>query len=201
MIVSEQNYYHFSTPYAGIPRSCQICTNDVLEHQILHLIVHLNCKFCRQEFRPFEYRSIVNIYDFKMAEVELRKEEDSTCPSCLKVCFDKKSCKRHEKRSHGSHTCTDCQQIFTSRGKLNYHCQLVHTGYKNGSTKDPQVNVETFECNECEAKFNKNFNLIRHLKEVHLTTSLNVKYVQLHNLTYMPRLRYFLLEKVLFKKT
>ena len=96
-----------STPYAGIPRSCQICTNDVLEHQILHLIVHLNCKFCRQEFRPFEYRSIVNIYDFKMAEVELRKEEESTCPSFLKVCFDIKSRKRHEKRSHGSHTCTD----------------------------------------------------------------------------------------------
>ena len=60
--------YQFANPYAGIPLSCEICSKDVLEHQVLHLVWHVRCRFCRFEMRPFEHKPVVSITDYKVAE-------------------------------------------------------------------------------------------------------------------------------------
>ena len=33
--------------YAGIPRACLSCSNDVYHHQAFHFVFHSSCKFCR----------------------------------------------------------------------------------------------------------------------------------------------------------
>jgi hypothetical protein len=78
MVTTDTNYFKSATPYAGIPLNCHACSKDVLEHQILHLVVHLSCKFCSLEFRPFEKESIVTLGDFTKAERSMIKDENRT---------------------------------------------------------------------------------------------------------------------------
>ena len=87
---------------------------------------NLNCKFCKQEFRPFKNESVLSIADFKQAEIDLINKEDRTCSICLKLCQDKASRKSHQKRTHGQSSCSKCNQTFTSQGKLKYHKTTVH---------------------------------------------------------------------------
>lgn len=176
MVASDLNHYHFATPHAGIPLSCKACSKDVLEHQILHLVVHMNCKFCQQDFRPFDRKSIVTVTDFKEAEVELFRKEESTCPECWKICPDKTSRKRHQKRTHDDQPCPDCNQSFTSFGRLEYHINVVHSDLKKKAKLVNPNEDELFECYKCGSKFNKHYNLLRHLKEVHRLTELNLDY-------------------------
>ena len=44
-VISEENRFHYATPHAGIPTAYKNCSSDVLEHQILHLVLHMDCKF------------------------------------------------------------------------------------------------------------------------------------------------------------
>ena len=50
------NFSRYAIPYPGIPLGCDVCTMDVLEHQ-MHHVFYLRCKgwkFCRFESRPYE---------------------------------------------------------------------------------------------------------------------------------------------------
>ena len=58
MVTEQITKYKFAQPYAGIPVSCIQCSQDVMEHQILHLDFHMRCRYCRFEMRPFEHHSI-----------------------------------------------------------------------------------------------------------------------------------------------
>ena len=53
IVTRDINYFQYATPYAGIPLNCNSCTNDVLEHQILHLVVHLSWAGRRPRRRRF----------------------------------------------------------------------------------------------------------------------------------------------------
>ena len=184
MVASKPNEFHYATPYAGIPLSCQACSNDVIEHQILHLVFHLNCKFCKQEFRPFKNESVLSIADFKQAEIDLINKEDRTCSICLKLCQDKASRKSHQKRTHGQSSCSKCNQTFTSQGKLKYHKTTVHAVTKKETKETLHATDEMHQCNDCGKQFNQNYNLLRHLKEVHNFTNLNLDYAEVDNFVF-----------------
>ena len=44
--------------HPGIPSSCKLCTQDVKEHQVFHLVSRTLCKFCRWEMRTMEWTEI-----------------------------------------------------------------------------------------------------------------------------------------------
>ena len=186
LIANEENSFHFVTPYSGIPLSCDRCSDDVLEHQILHLTFHLKCKFCRHEFRSFENSSVVTFTDFIKSEKEISEEEDSTCTICFKVCLDKEARKIHQNRSHGSHGCKDCNEIFTSRRKLQYHIRQNHKDaedekiFSTNNSKDHGL----IECDRCNSYFNSKSSLYRHRREVHGITEYNTDYIQKDSLTF-----------------
>ena len=186
LIASEENFFHFVTPYSGIPLSCERCSDDVLEHQILHLAFHLKCKFCRHEFRSFENSSVVTFSDFIKSEKEISEEEDSTCSICFKVCLDKEARKIHQNRSHGSHCCKDCNEVFTSRRKLQYHFSQNHKDAVDEKVFSTH-NVKDYgfiECDRCNSYFNSKSSLYRHRREVHSMTEYNTDYIQKDSLTF-----------------
>ena len=56
-LVTDDKYmseYQYTYGYAGIPSSCAVCSQDVLQHQIYHLVYHTTCRYCKFEFRPLE---------------------------------------------------------------------------------------------------------------------------------------------------
>ena len=178
------NYFHFATPYAGIPSNCSACSKDVLEHQVLHLAVHTKCKFCRQEFRPYDKRSVVTVSDFRRAELEMIKNEERTCQICFKKCEDKRARKKHEVKTHLSKTqknfpCTKCEKRYSNKNALNYHYRTVHE--KKKSCPEEKKDEETFQCEDCDQIFSVGKSLVRHMKLVHRYTDKNLDYAPTDN--------------------
>ena len=202
MLTTNIEFYHFATPYAGIPVNCASCTEDLLQHQILHLVVHLRCKYCCQEFRPYEKESIVTKNDYWKAEWKLIIDEKRTCSICFLKCPDKMSRKRHEIKSHvitleKTHPCTLCNKSYTNKNALAYHYSAKHNRraqLKSAATKDKQSGEGTkknneleekeFKCEDCgkTLKFEKSLDL--HRKLVHRYTSKNLDYVPDHDLQF-----------------
>ena len=55
ILVTDDKYMsEYPYGYAGIPSSCAVCSQDVLQHQIYHLVYHTTCRYCKFEFRPLE---------------------------------------------------------------------------------------------------------------------------------------------------
>lgn len=84
LVTSKLNYFHYASPYAGIPSNCLACSKDGLEHQVLHLAEHTKCKFCRQEFRPYDKSSIVTVSDFRRAELDMIQNEKELAKFALR---------------------------------------------------------------------------------------------------------------------
>ena len=40
VITENMSKYRYAHGYAGIPKSCEHCVSDLLEHQVLHLVIH-----------------------------------------------------------------------------------------------------------------------------------------------------------------
>ena len=59
--------YKHVYPYAGIPLSCASCTRDVKEHNMLHMVWHACCRFCKFHSRYQEQHSVVTMEDYKFA--------------------------------------------------------------------------------------------------------------------------------------
>ena len=202
LITTKTEFYHFATPYAGIPADCASCTEDLLQHQILHLVVHLRCKYCCQEFRPYEQEFIVTKSDYNRTETKMIIDEERTCSICFLECHDKTSRKRHEKKSHlivleKTHACNLCNKSYTNKNALEYHykakhqerAQLKSTAIKDkqsaeGARKKVKFEGEKFKCEDCgkSLKFEKSLNL--HRKLVHRYTSKNLDYVPDHYLQF-----------------
>ena len=188
LIVSNSDFYHFAIPYAGIPLSCTSCSEDVLEHQIFHLTVHLKCKFCRQDFKPFENQLVSSSTDIVQCQQEVRDKEDVTCSTCFRKSLDVASRIRHEKRSHGSFSCRKCDSTFSSQAKLKYHCKTVHTTESMKKSKlqisDNSKKYGPFICDDCGSKFKHHSHLLRHTREVHLHTDFNLDYLSTDSLVF-----------------
>ena len=146
----------------------------------------MKCKFCQQEFRPFENRQVVTFKDFTKSLQEIYAIEISTCSLCFKVCLDKEARKIHERRNHRTYNCHECNITFSSKGKLQYHFNLVHQvdKKKNISSKQNLKTSKTYNCSECGLKFYHQHNLYRHEREAHLLIDFNVNYVKKDSLTY-----------------
>ena len=184
MVTTKVNYFHFATPYAGIPSNCLACSKDVLEHQVLHLAIHTNCKFCRQEFRPYDKASVVTVSDFRRAERDMILNEERTCKICFKKCEDKKARKKHELKSHLSQTqkkfqCAICEKRYSNKNALNYHNNAAHD--KKKSLPKEKKDEGTFQCEDCDKMFSAGKTLVRHMRLVHRYTDKNLDYAPIDN--------------------
>ena len=114
--------YRLGTAYAGIPLSCESCTRDVLEHQVLHLTWHVRCRFCRFEMRPFEHKSVVSRIDFQTAEKVIKDRDARTCSVCLLQSKSSYSRKKHEQRIHfgedRKYSCNKCGKTYSNRNAI-----------------------------------------------------------------------------------
>ena len=86
--------------YAGIPRSCDKCRLDLLDHQIHHHVLHGGCKFCKVELRKLDKESNVKLY--RNVE-EMHQPDNRTCGFCYQVLTRIKNRKLYEKLVHGSY--------------------------------------------------------------------------------------------------
>ena len=208
-IVTELNHkFRYATPYAGIPLTCDDCSKDVLEHQVLHLVVHLQCKFCCQEFKPFMKTSILNLRDFIYVERQLNSKEANTCSFCYKVYENRNSRRRHETNVHlktsKKHKCDACDRSYLNKDDLNFHKSSSHDHlfnisceiccakfssnrhllqHKNRHHNDSKIN--DFQCETCNQTFSYEKSLLRHFKEVHYKTKLNLDYAKLEHLIFI----------------
>ena len=80
MVTEQIDKYKYAHPYAGIPVSCVKCSQDVMEHQIFHLVYHMRCRFCRFEIRPFEHQQSIRWLDqYEEACLNLTRRDGRTC--------------------------------------------------------------------------------------------------------------------------
>ena len=197
MVTQDINYIQFATPYAGIPLHCESCSSDVLEHQILHLVVHLRCKFCCLEFRPFDKKSIVTTRDFIEAERNMIKDENRTCSICFIRLKDQTARERHEIRKHRPQEkklkCDLCNKSYLDMTGLKHHNETKHGAIHNhkcelckgifssysalsGHKRIAHIEENQSKCSDCEKIFTSKQALIRHKREVHRYTMANMDY-------------------------
>ena len=115
--------------YAGIPRSCTKCQEDLLDHEAYHSVLHYRCKFCRKCLRPMKNDPVDPLQFFK----EKKKTEindNSTCAFCYKYFTDSARRKYHERTEHTlgekPFKCDNCPRSFASLVGLSHH-QMEHS--------------------------------------------------------------------------
>ena len=163
IVTEKMSEYRYAHGYAGIPNNCKHCSADLLEHQVLHLVSHDLCRFCRYETRPLTFgnKSKNTINKFRRAERSLTRRDDKTCSVCL-IKLNKKSYRvRHEKIIHGQEVqefmCELCPKSFGTKRSLDYHAR---------KHQDEKM-VEFFECELCDKQFSTTASLSRHKTTVH----------------------------------
>ena len=199
IVTEDVSRYRYAHGYAGIPKSCESCSKDILEHQVLHLVWHDLCRFCRYEMRPVS-RNVITVRDYEKEAVALVKRNDRTCSVCLDMSFDKLSREKHELVVHFKETqkfkCDQCEKTYTNKNALNYHvirhsedfvkptCEVCGSQFsctdslvrhKQNIHKDTS-NVPSFECDDCGNMFSMESALKRHVKEQHYGPNFNNDY-------------------------
>ena len=168
-IVTERiTEYRFAYGYAGVPADCKQCSVDVLEHQVLHLVQHQLCRFCRFESRPLEqFKGSKSFNTFKRAEQKLNLLDNKTCSTCLKECRDLYPRKLHEKIAHEKEAqkfkCELCSKSYVCQSSLDYHVRTKHG-------EDQKADNPT--CEDCGKQFSAPSSLARHKKMFHCTEAL-----------------------------
>ena len=173
-IVTEKiQKYRFGHKYAGIPASCVPCSTDLLEHQCLHLVVHVLCRYCRYETRPLGFKkNVLSLEEYKKKEAALDTRDESTCSICNKVSINKTARLKHEAIVHKKETqkfkCDECPKSYTSMGTLQYHKMTRH-----GDGRD-----EKKTCDMCGKQFSSDGALTTHKKSVHCTEAEPVEVIE-----------------------
>ena len=200
MVTEIMSKYIHVHPYAGIPQDCPQCTRDVKEHQLLHMVWHVRCRFCRMEMRPLSQKSVVTLSDYKEAEKILMNVDGRTCAFCLVQSQDSFARKKHEEVMHerkaGKFECDLCDGGFSNKNALQYHkdsheelkvtCELC--GFKSSSksnlTKHIRVHSKgstsetQHQCEVCVLKFSNYSNYKRHRREKHYDYKANLDFVE-----------------------
>ena len=202
MVTDKVDEYLFAIPYAGIPNSCNECKQDVLEHQVFHLVPHLQCKFCKQETRPFS-KMVQSMPDYKKSLQLVNSADEKTCGICLSKFRSPYERKKHEVSIHHNkernHECEVCGKTYSNENALKYHNRSKHEvsatkipcyvcGKQFSSERTMQrhnkiVHVKSpgsqdFVCIICGSKFNRKDALDRHDKEQHYGSKVNFAYVE-----------------------
>lgn len=161
MISRNIQTFQFAIPHAGIPLNCDSCSKDVLEHQIYHLVLHIRCKFCRQENEKCEIYNwpVLTYEDYDKADQKEKWINDSTCSTCFHVFKNKQNRENHEatvhKEGEKKYTCDNCNRTYSNLNALDYHNKTKH----GSGTK--------YTCNMCGAQFSTDANLLRHTTAIH----------------------------------
>ena len=110
--------------YAGSDQCCEICKENLLDHESYHFTYHFLCLFCRNSLEKFqEFTSEQEYWDnFE----ETRFQETISCCYCNRLFFDQYKKKRHIEIVHKENPnyifpCSDCQKVFGSKQALGYH--------------------------------------------------------------------------------
>ena len=158
IITGNVNKYRFAYRYAGIPKSCESCTKDVLEHQVLHLVFHVRCRFCRYEMRPLVEGDVITFDDFKKMEKILNERDDRTCSVCLQMSTSCSARQKHESVVHKKETqklkCDLCDKTYSNKNALKYHIGK-HSG------------VDKPSCEICGKQFSSERSMARHKLNIH----------------------------------
>ena len=143
--------------YAGIPRSCNQCRLDLLDHQMHHHVLHQRCKFCAIVLMILEANEPID---------EIRKTQ--------------KGVLRKEYR-----TCSFCYKIFTTNGNRVLHERTEHQYVKMIDLKRPGTigyNGEMYNksskllnCSICKCSCDDTTLLQRHKLEDHGVTDEKIK--------------------------
>ena len=203
MVTMKIDMYQFATPHAGIPLNCLKCSEDVLEHQIFHLVFHTRCRFCRQELLLFEEKPIVTKRDYRDRDRYLQSQENRTCSFCLKLFFGITARRKHEENVHQGKEkrfkCDMCDKAYSDSTALDYHkttkheeivakfncnlCGLQFSTEQTLSRHGQSIHGEDsdkakFDCPECGVKCSRKDKLIRHKREKHFDAKVNIDYVE-----------------------
>ena len=193
--------YRYAHGYAGIPKSCKHCASDLLEHQVLHLVIHEFCRYCRFESRPLEYeKASRSMKKFIKAEKDTNFRDESTCSICLLEFKDKNGRKVHDDIVHKQvgqkFKCEQCTKSFVCQSSLNYHlrqhqdpktvenhaCDLCGKKFTTVNSlnrhrskihKDAERTLTTYDCKECGKMLDSWQTLQRHIKELHYNVRFN----------------------------
>ena len=201
MVTMKMDSYQFATPHAGIPLNCLACSENVMEHQVFHLVFHTRCRFCRQELQRFERRSIVTKRDYKSVDRFLQGQENRTCSFCLKKFFGITARRKHEEHVHQGKEkefkCDRCDKTYSNNNALNYHkttnhekiisefnCDICGTQFSTSRTllrHQRAVHGEDeakFACPECDVKLSREDAFMRHKREKHFDANANIDFVE-----------------------
>ena len=200
LVTSRLDAYRYAVPHAGIPLDCHQCQQDLLDHQTLHVVYHMRCKFCRSASRPYETKIGGLSVHYMDREKEIKRREDICCQYCFNIFSDKYARIRHEKTEHEkSETkkfqCPDCEKCYSNINAYNHHTETKHKDHsskkftceicrdqfpsktiladhrKSIHDGGPEIESCSFNCKVCEKKFNNKPSMLRHKREVHLITS------------------------------
>ena len=104
--------------YAGIPRKCEKCRLDLLDHQIHHHVLHYRCKFCKSVLRAWQSDEPP-----RKEKQEIERVDNSTCSFCYKIFTSRANRMLHEKTEHG---------YITDKKKMDYaHWKPWNAQYAN----------------------------------------------------------------------
>ena len=151
--------------YAGIPRKCDKCRLDLLDHQIHHHVLHDRCKFCKVQLRTLDKEVTVKLWKNKD---EIKQTDMRTCGFCYKVFQRMKQRKLHELLTHKQDgrmkrfQCEKCIKNFASKTALKYHSKRTH------ASED-----DHYSCNKCSLEFKSELTLKRHINNIHEDLSWN----------------------------
>jgi hypothetical protein len=191
-IVTEKiNKYRFAHGYAGIPTDCESCSEDVLEHQCLHLVFHARCRFCRYDMRPMLDGAVITLTDYIEEDNCQKQLDEKTCSCCLLVSQNKLSRIKHEavvhEKTEQKYRCEKCEKSYSNINALVYHtskheefavmtkhvCALCGKQFSSSGSLDKhnQIKhgefVESHQCELCPKKFAWKTGLNRHKREQH----------------------------------
>ena len=175
--------------YAGIPRICVGCNDDVFHHQAFHFVYHNSCKFCRVSRYKFE--GIATHESFLRRLKKQQNDELLSCHICNHLFSTVKSKNRHIQIKHYKNeakqfSCNDCEKIVYSKQALVYHnernhvtenktrmkkCEFCEKVFHAKHSLDVHIryshNQKLVECRYCNATFNRQSSLESHYKYVH----------------------------------
>ena len=156
--------------YAGIPRTCLACTDDVFHHQAFHFVYHSSCKFCRNSRYRFEGIATQKQH-IRRLETQI-SQENLSCHICNHMFSSIQSKNRHIQITHyqsddKKFPCDQCKTVVYSKQALLYHIERNHIN-KNEIPKR--------KCNHCDKLFHLQHSLDVHIRSVHNYKRIKCEY-------------------------
>ena len=148
--------------FAGIPKDCELCRRELLNHEAYHLVIHSTCKFCKVIEDSFDgIGSEDSKSQYWMRHWNKKYNEMFSCKICEKVFMHKKNINHHMEYVHEKHnkpllSCTECEFSTVYKNSLKDHVNKVH-----------RKNYIYYECDKCEYKSVHKKNVAVHKITVH----------------------------------